>query len=43
MDFELSDEQAELQRSVRQVLEEECPLTLVRDVVENLGARRARE
>ena len=35
MDFELSDEQAELQRSVRQVLAEECPISLVRDVVEN--------
>jgi len=35
VDFELSEEQAELQRSVRKVLAEECPMALVRDVVEN--------
>ncbi len=35
MDFDLSEEQAELQRTVRTVLEEQCPLSLVREVVEN--------
>ncbi len=35
MDFELSEDQEELQRSVRQVLAKECPIALVRDVVEN--------
>jgi alkylation response protein AidB-like acyl-CoA dehydrogenase len=35
MNFELSEQQAELQRSVRQVLAEQCPIALVREVVEN--------
>lgn len=34
MDLELSDEQQELQRAVRAVLERECPVSLVRHVVE---------
>jgi alkylation response protein AidB-like acyl-CoA dehydrogenase len=35
MDFALSEEQEELKRSVRQVLAEQCPLSLVREVVES--------
>ena len=35
MDFELSEEQAELRRSVRQVLARESPIERVREVVEN--------
>ena len=35
MDLDLSEEQAELQRTVRTVLEEQCPMSLVREVVEN--------
>lgn len=38
MDFELGEEQQELQRSVRAVLERECPIALVRDVVESGAA-----
>ena len=38
MDFELSEEQVELQRSVRRVLAAECPIERVRDVVENGSA-----
>lgn len=34
MDFELSEDQRELQRVVRDVVERECPPSLVRDVVE---------
>jgi alkylation response protein AidB-like acyl-CoA dehydrogenase len=34
VDFELSEEQAELCRSVRAVLERECPVSLVRRIVE---------
>jgi alkylation response protein AidB-like acyl-CoA dehydrogenase len=34
MELELSDDQAALQESVRVVLERECPMTLVRSVVE---------
>ncbi len=34
MDFELSEEQVELCRSVRSVLERECPVSLVRQIVE---------
>ncbi len=34
MDFEISDEQEELRRAVRAVLERECPIALVRDRVE---------
>ena len=35
MDFELDDDQRELQRSVREVLDNECPPTYVRRVVED--------
>jgi len=34
MDFEITEEQEELRASVRSVLEQECPLTLMRDIVE---------
>jgi alkylation response protein AidB-like acyl-CoA dehydrogenase len=35
MDFDLSEEQAELQRTVREVLARECPLTRVREMLDS--------
>ena len=37
MDFELTDDQLELQRIVREVAERECPASLVRAVIEGKG------
>lgn len=37
MDFELTDDQLELQRVVREVAEQECPAALVRAVVDGKG------
>src|SRR6185436_18398182 len=41
MDLELSDDQEELRSSVRAVLERECPVSLVRSIVEGDGSADA--
>jgi len=41
VDFELTDDQLELQRVVREIAERECPPALVRDVIDGKGGDEA--